>query len=180
MATPFLGEIMMVAFNFAPKGFALCNGQLLPINQNQALFSLLSNTYGGDGRVNFGLPNMGGRIPMHVGAGYTQGLRVGEEKHTLTVGEVIGHGHQVTGKITLPLASAGTTGNPAGAYPAPDGSPRFSAVRDEQMANVDASSLAGPILTNAVASSNSPFDNRMPYLPIYFVIALQGVFPSRT
>ncbi len=91
MSTPFLSEIRVVSFNFAPKGWALCNGQLLPINQNQALFALLGTTYGGDGRINFALPNLQGRIAMHMGQGHTLGERGGEENHTLTQSEMPAH-----------------------------------------------------------------------------------------
>src|SRR5512142_905843 len=93
MSEPFLSEIKIVSFNFAPKGWALCNGQLLPINQNQALFSLLGTTYGGDGRVNFALPNLQGRIPLHFGNGHTLGESAGEENHTLNVQEMPLHTH---------------------------------------------------------------------------------------
>src|SRR3954462_6232115 len=101
MSEPFLSEIKIVSFNFAPKGWALANGQLLPINQNQALFSLLGTTYGGDGRVNFALPDLRGRVPMHVGQGHTLGERGGEQAHTLTAQEMPAHTH--------PLLAAATT-----------------------------------------------------------------------
>src|SRR3954470_21776310 len=95
MAEPFLSEIRIMSFGFAPKGWALCNGQLLPINQNQALFSLLGTTYGGDGRVNFALPNLQGRTPIHVGSGHTLGERGGEQAHTLGIAELPTHTHVV-------------------------------------------------------------------------------------
>src|SRR5712692_2863003 len=93
MAEPFLSEIRIMSFGFPPKGWALCNGQLLPINQNQALFSLLGTTYGGDGRVNFGLPNLQGRAPIHVGSGHTLGERGGEQAHTVSIAELPTHVH---------------------------------------------------------------------------------------
>src|SRR6185437_15288105 len=93
MSEPFLCEIKIMSFGFAPKGWAQCNGQLLPINQNQALFSLLGTTYGGDGRVNFGLPNLQGRAPMHMGSGHTLGERGGEQGHTLSIAEIPTHTH---------------------------------------------------------------------------------------
>src|SRR3989442_12687008 len=93
MAEPFLSEIRIFSFSFPPQGWALCNGQLLPINQNQALFSLLGTTYGGDGRVNFGLPNLQGRVPIHMGSGHTLGERGGEQAHTLSVSELPTHTH---------------------------------------------------------------------------------------
>src|SRR5437764_4115339 len=97
MAEPFLSEIRLFSFNFPPKGWSLCDGQLLPINQNQALFSLLGTTYGGDGRVNFGLPNLQGRVPMHMGNGHTLGERGGEQGHTLSISELPDHLHTMTG-----------------------------------------------------------------------------------
>src|SRR3954452_21985670 len=93
MAEPFLSEIRIMSFSFAPKGWAFCNGQLLPINQNQALFSLLGTTFGGDGRVNFALPDVRGRTPIHVGSGHTLGERGGEQAHTLTTSEIPTHVH---------------------------------------------------------------------------------------
>src|SRR5438552_6213447 len=95
MAEPFLSEIRIMSFGFPPKGWALCNGQLLPINQNQALFSLLGTTYGGDGRVNFGLPDLQGRVPIHMGSGHTLGERGGEQAHTLSISEISTHTHVV-------------------------------------------------------------------------------------
>ena len=97
MAEPFLSEIRIMSFNFAPKGWALCNGQLLPINQNQALFSLLGTTFGGDGRVNFALPNLQGRVPIHVGSGHTLGEQGGEQAHTLSISEIPTHTHALMG-----------------------------------------------------------------------------------
>src|SRR5205085_6443943 len=97
MAEPFLSEIRIFSFGFAPKGWALCDGQLLPIDQNQALFSLLGTTYGGDGRVNFALPNLQGRTPIHMGAGHTLGERGGEQAHTLSISEVPTHTHTLMG-----------------------------------------------------------------------------------
>src|SRR6266852_1946850 len=95
MAEPFLSEIRIMSFGFAPKGWAMCNGQLLPINQNQALFSLLGTTYGGDGRVNFGLPNLQGNTPIHMGNGHTLGERAGELAHTLSIAELPTHVHSL-------------------------------------------------------------------------------------
>src|SRR6476646_4045640 len=97
MAEPFLSEVRIMSFVFAPKGWALCDGQLLPINQNQALFSLLGTTFGGDGRVNFGLPDLRGRTPIHVGSGHTLGERGGEQTHTLSISELPQHTHSAMG-----------------------------------------------------------------------------------
>src|SRR5438477_5449334 len=96
MAEPFLSEIRIMSFAFPPKGWALCDGQLLPINQNQALFSLLGTTYGGDGRVNFGLPDLRSRVPIHMGSGHTLGERAGEQAHTLSISEIPTHTHTLT------------------------------------------------------------------------------------
>src|SRR6267378_3132291 len=101
MAEPFLSEIRIFSFGFAPKGWALCNGQLLPINQNQALFSLLGTTFGGDGRVNFALPNLQGQVPIHVGNGFTLGEKGGEQAHTLNTAELPTHVHSTTASSTL-------------------------------------------------------------------------------
>src|SRR6185295_5670578 len=100
MSTPFLGELKIISWNFPPKGWAFCNGQLLPINQNQALFSILGTTYGGDGRVNFALPDLRGRVPLHEGAGFTLGQKGGEQAHTITMSEMPLHTHLLSGKNT--------------------------------------------------------------------------------
>src|SRR4051812_11643660 len=109
MAEPFLSEIRIMSFVFPPKGWALCDGQLLPINQNQALFSLLGTTYGGDGRVNFALPDLRGRAPIHMGSGHTEGERGGEQAHTLSISEIPTHTHQ--GQVQPANASTGTPNN---------------------------------------------------------------------
>src|SRR5207302_6669561 len=109
MAEPFLSEIKIMSFVFAPKGWALCDGQLLPINQNQPLFSLLGTTYGGDGRVNFALPDLQGRNPMHMGSGHTLGERGGEGAHTLSISEMPAHTHACTGS-----SAQATLTSPAG------------------------------------------------------------------
>src|SRR4029077_9428546 len=108
MAEPFLSEIRIMSFVFPPKGWALCDGQLLPINQNQGLFSLLGTTYGGDGRVNFGLPDLRGRTPIHMGSGHTLGERAGVEAVTLTIQELPAHSHVAQGST----ASTGTVAAP--------------------------------------------------------------------
>src|ERR671929_1716630 len=100
MAEPFLSELRIFSFNFPPKGWAMCNGQLLPINQNQALFALLGTTYGGDGRVNFALPNLQGRAPIHMGSGHTLGERGGEQAHTLSIAELPTHTHTLNGSTS--------------------------------------------------------------------------------
>src|SRR4051794_15520388 len=124
MAEPFLSEIRLMSFGFAPKGWALCDGQLLPINQNQALFSLLGTTFGGDGRVNFALPDLRGRIPIHVGSGNTLGERGGEQAHTLSISELPTHTHALYGSPSngtqvIPAASYIARAAPANPYNAP-------------------------------------------------------------
>src|ERR671939_642205 len=112
MGTPFLSEIKIISWNFAPKGWAFCNGQLLPINQNQALFSLLGTTYGGDGRVNFALPNLQGRAPIHMGSGHTLGERGGEQGHTLTINELPTHVHTMNAQDAAADLGGGQTPRP--------------------------------------------------------------------
>jgi len=165
MSTPFLSEIKIVSFNFAPKGWALCNGQLLPINQNQALFSLLGTTYGGDGRVNFALPNLQGRIPNHVGNGFTLGEVGGETAHTLNISELAQHTHTPLGNKTNPASSAGAGGNLWGFDTGGFHSAQNSAMNPAAIGNT---------------GGNQPHENMSPYLVLNFVIALQGIFPSQT
>ena len=169
MAEPFVSEIRLMSFNFAPKGWAQCNGQLLPINQNQALFSLLGTTYGGDGRVNFGLPDMRGRSPTHVGNGRTLGQRGGEADHTLSRNELPGHSH------ALSASSDGANTNlPAAALPA--GKPRGGVNRYAAAGSSDTALHAASI--TAAPGGGQAHSNLQPYLALNFVIALQGIFPS--
>lgn len=173
MSTPYLSEIRVVSFNFPPRGWALCNGQILPINQNQALFSLLGTTYGGEGRVNFALPNLQGSVPLHVGSGggssYVLGQTGGEALHTLTIAEMVSHTHLVTA-----TSDAATTASPAGATLAAAGN-TVGSVYAPGPANTP---LAPASLVNAGGSQ--PHENRQPYLTLNFIIALQGIFPSRS
>jgi len=164
MAEPFLGEIRIVSFNFAPKGWALCNGQLLPINQNQALFSLFGTTYGGDGRVNFALPDLRGRVPLHFGNGMTLGERSGQETDTLSVSEMPAHTHvwQASG------ANANNV-SPTGNFLAKAGSNLYTDAAGFTPMNAGASTAAG---------GSQPHTNRQPYLVLNFCVALQGIFPS--
>jgi microcystin-dependent protein len=163
---PFLGEIRMMSFAFAPRGWAQCNGALLPINQNQALFSLLGTQFGGDGRINFGLPNLQGRTPIHVGNGHTIGQNGGETAHTLTMNEVPGHGH------TAQASKAnGSAIGPFGALLAQRASQVYHAPTNPVAMN------SGSITT---AGGGQPHENMQPYLTVSFCIALQGIFPSQT
>jgi microcystin-dependent protein len=165
MTTPFLGEIKIISWNFPPKGWAFCNGQLLPINQNQALFSLLGTTYGGNGQTTFALPDLRGRAPMHFGNGFTQGERAGEEFHTLTISEMAAHTHIVSATTATPNQP-----NPAGNMWA-DNSP------NQFYAGSPNAAMAAQAVTSVGGSQ--PHENRPPYLVLNFIIALQGIFPSR-
>jgi microcystin-dependent protein len=155
-----------MSFGFAPKGWALCNGQLLPINQNQALFSLLGTTYGGDGRVNFALPNLQGRAPIHEGAGHTLGERGGEQAHTLSIAELPTHTHVLRG-----TSAAGDNNDPTGRLLGKSQQNAYAAA-----ANLGAMSPA--VVTN-IGGSQAHI-NMQPFLVLNFCIALQGIFPSQT
>ncbi len=168
MAEPFLSEIRIMSFAFAPKGWALCNGQLLPINQNQALFALLGTSFGGDGRVNFALPDYRGRTPIHVGSGHTLGEGGGEQAHTLSIAELPTHLHAAT--ASSDAADAGVPGgNLLGAVDvttfgnAYGGAANLVAMAPEMVAS---------------AGGSQAHLNMHPYLTLNFCIALQGIFPS--
>jgi microcystin-dependent protein len=165
MAEPFLSEIRIMSFNFAPKGWALCNGQLLPINQNQALFSLLGTTYGGDGRVNFGLPNLQGNVPIHTGQGFTLGNKGGEQAHTLSISEMPTHFHLANGSST-----AGDS--------APPGN-HLLAATPALIYNTPGNLVALQPGTIANAGGSQAHLNMQPFLVLCFCIALQGIFPSQ-
>jgi microcystin-dependent protein len=165
MAEPFLGEIRLFSFGFAPKGWALCNGQLLPINQNQALFSLLGNNYGGDGRVNFALPNLQGRVPIHVGGGHPLAQQGGEQAHTVTSSELPMHTH-----FAMASPTAGTQNVPAN-----------NMVLSQRAAEIyrppsNLTTLVAGTIGNSGGSQ--AHQNMQPYLVVNFSIALQGIFPS--
>ncbi|HEV8240827.1 MAG TPA: tail fiber protein [Thermoanaerobaculia bacterium] len=167
MAEPFLSEVRLMSFVFAPKGWALCNGQLLPINQNQALFSLLGTTFGGDGRVNFGLPDLRGRVPIHVGSGHTLGERGGEQAHTLSIAELPQHTHV--------LQASPTDGN----VPIPNN----PSVLARTVNNVY-QTATGLVALNPGSVTNTGGSqahlNMQPFLTLSYCIALQGIFPSAT
>jgi len=165
MAEPFLGEIRIASFKFAPKGWALCNGQFLPINQNQALFSLLGTNYGGNGTTTFGLPDLRGRMPLSFGGPYVIGQQGGSESHTIRLQELPEHTHMVTASANTGNRSSPSDNLPAashGAYaPGPD------------------ASLAPASVTNAFGTAQ-PHYNMPPYLALNFIIALTGIFPSQS
>ena len=167
MAEPFLSEIRIFSFGFPPKGWALCDGQLLPINQNQGLFSLLGTTYGGDGRVNFGLPNLQGRVPMHMGSGHTLGEHGGEQGHTLSISEIPTHVHTANASKT---SDTSNVNNPANNI--------LAGVNNLYAAAAALTSMIPATLAN-VGGSQAHL-NMQPFLTLNFSIALQGIFPSQT
>ena len=168
MAEPFLSEIRIMSFEFAPKGWALCNGQLLPINQNQALFSLLGTTFGGDGRVNFALPDLRGRTPIHVGSGHTLGERGGEQAHTLSIAELPTHMHM--SRTPRPRRPTRTPQRRTGRCSAQSNSAQLYGVRPATCVAMDPSASAN------VGGSQAHL-NMQPFLTLNFCIALQGIFP---
>jgi microcystin-dependent protein len=164
MGTPFLGEVKIISWNFAPRGWAFCNGQLLPINQNQALFSILGTTYGGNGQTTFALPDLRGRAPVYVGDGLVLGERTGEVAHTLTLSELPAHNHMVSASSAAP-----DQGLPTG---------------NEWATLASGYSNGGPNTTfvpSAITNTggSQAHNNLQPYLVLNFIIALQGIFPSR-
>ncbi len=165
MAEPFLGEIRIVSFNFPPKGWAECNGQFMPINQNQALFALLGTMYGGNGQTTFALPNFQGRVPMHVGAGFIQGQTMGESAHTLTQTEMPQHTHFVSGSGTQ------------GANATPTNNILALTTDNVYQTAQNLTALNAASVTNVGGSQ--AHTNQQPYLVLNFCIALIGIFPSR-
>lgn len=170
MSEPFLSEIKIVSFNFPPKGWAMCNGQLLPINQNQALFALLGTTYGGNGQTNFALPNLRGRVPNSFGQGLSLGQAAGEEAHTLTISELPAHTHITQGTSEPHVAS------PENYQPIPTGA--LLATVNGMYGNPTNQTTLHPSTITSVGGSQA-HENRSPYLVLNFIIALQGIFPSQ-
>ena len=164
MAEPFLSEIRIFSFVFAPKGWALCNGQLLPINQNQALFSLLGTTFGGDGRVNFALPDLRAKTPIHVGSGHILGEWAGEQAHTVSISELPTHTHVVSGS-----ANPGTTNRPNNTVLANNSSNTYA--NGGNLVATQSQSIAN-------TGGSQAHLNLQPFLTLSFCIALQGIFPS--
>jgi microcystin-dependent protein len=164
VSNPFLSEIRLMSFVFAPKGWALCNGQLLPINQNQPLFSLLGTTYGGDGRVNFALPDLRSRVPIHMGSGHTLGERGGEQAHTLSISEIPTHVHTAFGTTDNATAAPPTANLLATAANLYTGAANFTSLDPSTISN---------------AGGSQAHLNMQPFLTLSFCIALQGIFPSQ-
>ncbi len=164
---PFLAEIRAFSFNFAPRGWAQCNGQLLPIQQNTALYSLLGTTYGGDGRTTFALPNLQGKVPIHRSSTIAYGTTAGEAAHTLTINEMPMHTHQTTGgsdPATASKPTGATWGTNTG------GINLYQPTADVTM-NANAIGTSG---------GSQPHDNMQPYTTVNFCIALTGIFPPRS
>ena len=164
MAEPFLAEIRLMSFNFPPKGWAFCNGQLLPINQNQALFSLLGTMYGGNGQTNFALPNLQGKVPIHMGSGHTQGEASGQEATTLNISQMPTHTHQAAS-----VNGSASTNSPNGAF--------LAASAAVYHGPTTLTSLHPATITTVGGSQ--PHTNMQPFLGLNFCIALQGIFPSQ-
>ena len=168
MPEPFLSEIKIVSFNFPPKGWALCNGQFLPINQNQALFALLGTTYGGNGQTTFALPNLRGRVPISFGSGHTLGEAAGSTSVTVNIQQMPQHVHF---EQAQPVATAGSGAQlPAvGAF--------FTQASNVYRTADNLISINPASISNVGGSQ--PHNNMMPYLVLNFIIALQGIFPSQ-
>src|SRR4029453_12176523 len=175
MGEPFVGEIRMFGGNFAPAGWAFCDGQLMPISENDTLFNLIGTTYGGDGQETFALPDLQGRIPMHAGTGsdgitYQLGEKGGVETVTLSVNKILAHNH-----IPVASANAGTVPNPGGAIFAAGGG-------GEQMYSTPPNPPGGTLNANGIlpTGGSQPHENVAPYLCVNFILSLFGVFPSQT
>jgi microcystin-dependent protein len=166
MAEPFMSEIRMMSFNFAPKGWATCDGQMLAINQNQALFSLLGTTYGGNGINTFALPDLKGRMPLHFSTNYPLGQKAGAETHTLTISQLPVHTHAANAN-----SAPATQSSPSNNYWA-------KGTKTEYAAAANLAVMSGATLSTAGA--NQPHLNLAPLLVLNFCIALQGIFPSQS
>ena len=165
MSDPFMAEIKIISWNYAPKAWAFCNGQILPINQNQALFALLGTTYGGDGKTSFALPNLRGRVPISFGAGHTLGETGGSSAVTLTQAQMPAHNHFLN-----------ATTNETNQVAVPNGA-LLSPGNNQYSGFANPTTLVPTSVTNVGGSQ--PHNNMMPYLVLNFIIALQGIFPSQ-
>jgi microcystin-dependent protein len=170
-----LGQISIFGFNFAPRGWAFCNGQILPIAQNTALFSLLGTTYGGNGQTTFALPNLQSRVPVHFGQGpglstYDLGQQAGVETVTLIITQIPAHTHSAT--VHASSADTGLDAQPENNYPA-------AGVASGNYKNATDVNMNAAMVTNGIAGGNQPHENLQPYLALNFCIALEGIFPSR-
>lgn len=168
MSEPFLSEIKIMAFNFPPKGWALCNGQFLPINQNQALFALLGTTYGGNGVTNFALPNLRGRVPIHMGNGHNLGEAAGSTAVTINQTQLPSHAHFVNATATAPSESTNV----------PDSSKYLSKSTVDNLYRAPTNLVSMSSQAVSSVGGSQPHNNMQPYLALNFCIALQGIFPS--
>lgn len=166
MSQPFLGEIKIISWNFSPKGWSFCNGQLLPINQNQALFSILGTTYGGNGQTTFALPDFRGRAPIHTGQGFLLGQAAGQEFHTLTQSEMPAHNHPLNASN---VADGANVNLPANNFPATDPQNAYRTTTNTNFSPLSVTNVGG----------SQAHENRQPFLVLNFIIALIGIFPSR-
>jgi microcystin-dependent protein len=179
MGTPYLSEIKIISFNFPPKGWAFCNGQTLPINQNQALFSLLGTTYGGNGQTTFLLPNMQGRVAIHLGNGHVQGEAGGETAHQLSITEMPSHNHTIgvdSATVSDSNSNTATTNSVLGQSIGKPSQGASFPVALYGSTGPAAALAAGTIGSTGGSQAHS---NLQPYLVVNFIIALQGIFPSR-
>ncbi len=167
MSEPFLAEVRLFGFNFAPRGWAQCDGEILPINQNQSLYSLLGTTYGGDGRTSFALPDLRGRACMHEGNSHALGQKSGEENHTLLIGEIPNHTHQLQG-----YGDAADSNQATGRRYGQAVLPIYHALSGSKTVNMNANAVGN-------AGTNTGHNNMQPFITVNFCIALQGLFPSR-
>jgi microcystin-dependent protein len=178
MSEPFLSEIKLVSFNFAPKGWAMCNGQFLPINQNQALFSLLGTTYGGNGQTTFALPNLRGRLPMHMSSSHTLGEAAGSSGVTLNVQQLPAHNHTLSAHNAAPGVVNGNLGAATKVF----AQGLAIVTGGNQPVNIYGTGTMNQGMSSASITNtggSQAHNNLMPYLVLNFVIALQGIFPSR-
>lgn len=164
MSEPFLGEIKIISWTYAPKGWAFCNGALLPINQNQALFALMGTMYGGNGQTTFALPDLRGRVPLHVGPGFNQGQSAGQEFHTLTQSEMPAHLHLVNA-----VNGTATTEDPTGNLLATNPASLYNTTPDTSLMPATVTSVGG----------SQAHENRQPFIVVHYIVALQGIFPSQ-
>lgn len=166
MSVPYLGEIRIFAGNFAPRGWAMCNGALMSISENDSLFNLIGTTYGGDGQVTFGIPDLRGRLPLHTGSSYVLGQQAGSESVTLAVTQIPAHEHHCAASTANGLAS-----NPTGALLA-QGPQIQMYIEDAQDASLSPSAVGAD-------GGNQPHENRMPFMAINYIIALEGIYPTQ-
>ena len=168
MSSPYVGEIRMFGGNFAPVGWMFCEGQLLPISENETLFQLIGTTYGGDGQSTFALPDLRGRFPIHAGSGFALGLAAGTETVTLTTSQIPNHTHDAACS-----AGGGDSGSPVGKFWSTDPAGNTAAYNESSGSQMAAGALG------AVGQSQ-PHNNLSPYLCVNFIISLFGVFPSQS